>query len=80
MKGECGRPGVYGIDDFVKPHVLQERIYRFRCVEALSMVAPWMGIPLADVLKRFEHNPRAKYVAFETLYDPDYKSSTDRAR
>lgn len=71
VEGECGKPGVYDIDDFVKPHVLEERIYRFRCVEAWSMVVPWVGIPLGDVLKRFEPNSRAKYVAFETLYDPE---------
>lgn len=71
IEGECGKPGVYDIDDFVKPHVLEERIYRFRCVEAWSMVVPWVGIPLGDVLKRFEPNSRAKYVAFETLYDPE---------
>ncbi len=71
VEGECGKPGVYGIDDFIKPHVLEERIYRFRCVEAWSMVVPWVGIPLANVLKRFEPNSRAKYVAFETLHDPE---------
>ena len=71
VEGECAKPGVYDVDDFIKPHVLEERIYRFRCVEAWSMVVPWVGIPLADVIKRFEPNSRAKYIAFETLYDPE---------
>jgi sulfoxide reductase catalytic subunit YedY len=49
---------------------LQERIYRHRCVEAWSMVIPWDGFPLGDLLKHFEPTSRAKYVRFETLYDP----------
>lgn len=70
VEGEVNKPGVYDIEDFIKPHVLEERIYRLRCVEAWSMVVPWVGISLGDVIKRFEPNSRAKYVAFETLYDP----------
>jgi methionine sulfoxide reductase catalytic subunit len=68
--GECDRPGTVSYEDFVGPHTLEERIYRLRCVEAWSMVVPWVGIPLGDILKRFEPNSRAKYVRFETLYDP----------
>jgi methionine sulfoxide reductase catalytic subunit len=68
--GEVGKPGVYDFDDLIKPHQLEERIYRFRCVEAWSMVVPWVGIPLADIIKRFEPTSKAKYVAFETLNDP----------
>jgi sulfoxide reductase catalytic subunit YedY len=71
VEGEVSKPGVYDIDDFIKPYVLEERIYRHRCVEAWSMVVPWVGIPLGNVIKRFEPNSRAKYVAFETLYDPE---------
>lgn len=69
--GHCDKPGSYDYEDLVSPHKLEERIYRFRCVEAWSMVVPWVGIPLADMLKRFEPNSKSKYVAFETLNDPD---------
>jgi len=51
--------------------MLEERVYRLRCVEAWSMVVPWVGFPLADLLKRFEPNSNAKYVRFETLHDPE---------
>jgi sulfoxide reductase catalytic subunit YedY len=71
IEGECGRPGVYDLDDLIKPHALEERIYRLRCVEAWSMVIPWVGIPLGDVLKRFEPTGNAKYVEFTTLHDPE---------
>jgi sulfoxide reductase catalytic subunit YedY len=70
VKGEAAKTGTYDYEDIVKPHRLEERIYRFRCVEAWSMVIPWVGIPLADVLKRLEPTSKAKYVAFETLLDP----------
>lgn len=70
VEGEVNKPGVYDVDDFIKPHALEERVYRLRCVEAWSMVIPWVGFPLADVIKRFEPSSRAKYVAFETLHDP----------
>lgn len=70
VDGEVGKPGAYSFDDLIKPHALQERVYRMRCVEAWSMVIPWIGIPLADIIKRFEPTSKAKYVAFETLHDP----------
>ncbi len=70
VEGEVAKPGVYDIDEFMKPHALEERIYRLRCVEAWSMVIPWVGFPLADVIKRLVLTSRAKYVAFETLHDP----------
>jgi len=69
--GECNKPGSYNLEDLVKPHQLEERIYRLRCVEAWSMVIPWVGIPLGDVLKRFEPNSNAKYVAFTTVFRPE---------
>ncbi|MFP3459055.1 molybdopterin-dependent oxidoreductase, partial [Psychrobacter sp. SIMBA_152] len=53
------------------PSQFEERIYRLRCVEAWSMVIPWLGISLADVIKRAEPTSKAKYVRFETLVDPD---------
>ena len=68
--GECDRPGNYSYEDLVSPHALEERIYRLRCVEAWSMVIPWVGIPLASLIKGFEPNSRAKYVRFKTLLDP----------
>jgi sulfoxide reductase catalytic subunit YedY len=71
VEGECAKPGSYTLEDFLKPHALEERIYRFRCVEAWSMVVPWIGFPLADVIKRFEPTGNAKYVEFTTLLDPD---------
>ncbi len=69
--GECAKPGAYDYDDIVNPHQLEERIYRLRCVEAWSMVVPWVGIPLADVLARFEPTSKAKYVAFRTVFRPE---------
>ncbi len=69
--GECEKPGEYDYDDIVKPHRLEERIYRLRCVEAWSMVVPWVGIPLADVLARFAPTSKAKYVAFRTVFRPE---------
>jgi len=70
IEGEVGKPGTIGLEDLLKPHTPEERLYRHRCVEAWSMVIPWIGIPLGDVLKRFEPTAKAKYVAFRTLLDP----------
>ena len=70
VDGECEKPGRYSFEDLIKPHELQERVYRFRCVEAWSMVIPWVGVPLADIIKRLGPTGNAKYVAFETLVDP----------
>jgi sulfoxide reductase catalytic subunit YedY len=69
VEGAVEKPGVYDLEDFLKPHQLEERIYRFRCVEAWSMVIPWVGIPLADIIKGLNPTGNAKYVAFETLHD-----------
>jgi sulfoxide reductase catalytic subunit YedY len=70
VDGQCDKPGTVDIDQLIKDSHLEERIYRHRCVEAWSMVIPWAGVPLADFLKKFEPNSRAKYVAFKTLNDP----------
>ena len=70
VDGLVGKPGDYDYDDLVKSAALEERIYRMRCVEGWSMVIPWVGIPLAEVLKRMEPQGSAKYVAFETLVRP----------
>jgi sulfoxide reductase catalytic subunit YedY len=69
VEGHVAKPASYALEDFIKPHVLEERIYRFRCVEAWSLVIPWVGIPLADVIKRFEPTSRARFVEFQTLHD-----------
>ena len=71
IEGECMKPGVYDYEDIIKQHQLEERIYRLRCVEAWSMVIPWVGVPLADVLKRFAPTANAKYVAFTTVMRPE---------
>jgi sulfoxide reductase catalytic subunit YedY len=70
VEGLVKWPGNYDIDAFIKPYALEERIYRLRCVEAWSMVVPWIGFPLADVIKRLEPTPAAKFVEFQTLLDP----------
>lgn len=70
VSGHCAKPGDYDLEDFIKPHQLEERIYRFRCVEAWSMVIPWLGISLADTIKHFQPTSKAKFVKFKTLYDP----------
>ena len=70
VDGEVGKPAEYALDDLIKLNQLEERIYRFRCVEGWSMVIPWVGFPLAAVLKRVEPTSRAKYVAFTTLLRP----------
>jgi sulfoxide reductase catalytic subunit YedY len=70
VTGEAERTGKYTLEDILAPHALEERIYRHRCVEAWSMVIPWVGFPLADLLKRFEPTSKAKYVQFFTLNDP----------
>ncbi len=68
--GEAEKTGTFTLEDILRPHPLEERIYRFRCVEAWSMVIPWLGFPLGDLLKRFNPTSRAKYVEFTTLVDP----------
>lgn len=70
IEGECDKPGEYDYDDLIRPFTLEERIYRLRCVEGWSMVVPWVGFPLADLIKRTQPNSRAKFIEFTTLYDP----------
>jgi sulfoxide reductase catalytic subunit YedY len=70
VQGHAEKTGTFDFEDFIKPFDLEERIYRMRCVEAWSMVIPWVGIPLADVIKYLAPTSKAKYVAFETLFDP----------
>jgi sulfoxide reductase catalytic subunit YedY len=70
VDGECQKPGQYLLEDLLKPQTLEERVYRLRCVEGWSMVIPWVGFPLADLVKRAEPNTRARFVEFTTLFDP----------
>lgn len=79
VDGECENPGEIGIEDILSGFTQQERIYRLRCVEAWSMVIPWVGFPLGDLLKRFKPTSRAKYVAFETLLDKEQMPGQGRA-
>ena len=70
VDGHVEKPGRYDFDDLIKPYQLEDRVYRFRCVEAWSMIVPWVGIPLADIVKRLGPTDDAKYISFETLADP----------
>jgi sulfoxide reductase catalytic subunit YedY len=70
VSGEAGRTGTFTLEDILKPHTLEDRIYRFRCVETWSMIVPWVGFPLGDLLGRFEPNSNANFVQFFTLADP----------
>lgn len=70
VRGEAEVLGKFTLEDILKPHDLEERIYRLRCVEAWSMVVPWVGFPLGELLQRFKPTSEARYVRFETLYDP----------
>jgi len=71
VTGEAEVKGTFTLEDILKPHALEERIYRLRCVEAWSMVIPWVGFPLGDLIKRFRPTSRAKYVAFTTVLRPN---------
>jgi len=71
VDGEVAKPGTIPLEDLLAPHPSEERVYRLRCVEAWSMVIPWRGIPLGALLRRLEPTSRAKFVAFETLLDPE---------
>lgn len=69
VDGHVDHPGDYDLDDLISPHTMQERLYRMRCVEAWSMVIPWVGIPLSDIIKKLGPTSKANYVRFETLED-----------
>ena len=71
IEGECLKPATFAIDDILKLAPLEERVYRLRCVEAWSMVIPWVGYSLAELLKRVEPTGNAKFVEFTTLADPE---------
>jgi sulfoxide reductase catalytic subunit YedY len=71
VEGECAKPGMYSLEDVIRPHALEERVYRMRCVEGWSMVIPWVGFPLGELLKRFEPNGNARFVEFTTVMRPN---------
>ena len=71
IEGEVAKPGVYDLYDILKRQPLEERIYRLRCVEAWSMVVPWIGFSLASFIKQLEPSSKAKFIEFTTLHDPE---------
>ena len=70
VEGEIRKPAVYNLEDLVKPYKLEDRVYRHRCVEGWSMVIPWLGFPIADLIRKMQPTSKAKFVEFTTLYDP----------
>jgi methionine sulfoxide reductase catalytic subunit len=70
IDGHCNKPADYHLEDLIKPIALEERIYRLRCVEAWSMVIPWIGVPLGEVIKRAEPTSKASFVEMTTLLRP----------
>lgn len=79
VEGEVEKPADYHLEDLIKESQLEERIYRLRCVEAWSMVIPWVGIPMSTLIKRFKPTSKAKYVEFTTLHDPEQMPGQKRA-
>ena len=78
VAGEVKRPAIYDFDDLFKPFTPVERVYRMRCVEGWSMVIPWLGIPLGQLIDRLEPTSKAKYVEFTTLLDPQQMPGQQR--
>ena len=70
IEGECAKPGKMALEDVLRGETLEDRIYRLRCVEAWSMVIPWVGFPLANFIKRCQPTSKAKFIEFTTLFDP----------
>ena len=71
VDGEVNKPKTFAVDELIKKYPAEERVYRLRCVEAWSMVIPWLGFPLAKLLADVEPNSHARFVAFKTLHDPE---------
>ncbi len=78
VEGDCKKPGTYNLEDFIKQYKIEDRIYRHRCVEGWSMVIPWRGFPMADLIKKLEPTSKAKYVEFSTLNDPSQMPGVKR--
>ena len=70
VEGLVNKPATYSIEDFIKPSKLEERVYRMRCVEGWSMVIPWQGFPMSDLINRVQPLASAKFIEFQTLFDP----------
>ena len=70
VEGLVSKPAAYNLEDFIKPYKLEERVYRHRCVEAWSMVIPWLGFPMADLIKTVQPLSSAKFIEFQTLHNP----------
>ena len=70
VEGEVSKPGTYDMDSLLKLAPLEERVYRMRCVEGWSMVIPWVGFPLHEIIRRAEPTGNARYIEFVTLHDP----------
>jgi len=71
IEGHVNKPGDYHLEDILAPHTMEDRVYRLRCVEAWSMVVPWYGFPLADLIRRVEPTGNARFVEFTTVVRPD---------
>lgn len=78
VDGHCEKPGTYGVEDLVDFTKLEERIYRMRCVEAWSMVIPWVGVSLSEVINKLKPTSSAKYIYFETLVDEEQMPGQSR--
>ena len=78
IEGEVEKNVTLHLEDILKQHTLEERIYRLRCVERWSMVIPWIGFPLADLIKQAKPTSKAKYVQFETLERPSEMTGQNR--
>jgi sulfoxide reductase catalytic subunit YedY len=70
VSGHVNKPGSYQLEDFLAPHRMEDRVYRLRCVEAWSMVVPWRGFPLADLVRRAEPTGNANFLEFRTVVRP----------
>ena len=78
IDGLCERPGEYLLEDSIRPNTIEDRTYRLRCVEGWSMVIPWRGFPLEGLIRRAQPTSAARYVAFQTLYDPEQMPGQNR--
>ena len=79
VEGLVKRPQSYALPDLIKGLTIEDRVYRMRCVEGWSMVVPWQGFQLSALINRLEPTPQAKYIEFETLYDPGQLPEQRRA-
>ena len=79
IEGEAQNLAHFHLEDFIKPYALEERIYRHRCVEGWSMVIPWIGFPLSEIIKKAKPTSKAKYLEFVTLLDPKQMEGQNRA-